>query len=750
LPTAPVIFCAVFLSGAINLAAQTSLPASTSDARTVTLAPSDRAIITSTGPQEMDGAIRRVRENVVITTATMRLTADEVDWNTETGQVEARGNVHFENLQDGQKMSCQLAQYDVNADTGKFFNVTGSAPAKVEFKPGLLMTQNPYYFEGEALDKTKDRYVLHNGFITDCKPEDMWWKLKAKSFDIVPGQRAIAHQSTLVLKDVPIFYLPAFYKSLEEKPRKSGFLTPNIGNSSRRGQVIGGGYFWAINRSYDVTYRTQYYTRRGFVHQADFAGWVNQRSTFDFSIFTAGANQALNLRGGHVINLEARSEIGKGWEARGELRQVSALRFRQEFTQSFAEAINSETHSVGYVTKHWRDYGFNLVAQRNVNYQTDTPGDEIVVRKLPEAQFLLREHQWRDLPIWISLDSSFGLERRTQPLFQTRQFVQRLDIAPRISTAAHWFGLDLAPSFGIRETSYDSKLVNGRLSGGNITRSARDFQFDLGLPRLSRVFNAPTWMRAGDKVKHVIEARARYRNVSGVRDFREIIRFDDTDILSNTNEVEFSLTNRLLRRNGAGGVEDVISWQLWYKRYFDPTFGDAIIPGQRNVLESSTALTGYAFLSGYRNQSPVVSVLRIQSRVGTEWRTDYDPVRHAFVNSTLSVDARFGEFFALISHSHLNTNPVLAPKANQLRGQFQWGNDNRRGFSYGFATGYDYLKGQLQYMQGQTTYNTDCCGFSVQYRRFNFNVISDNQFRVAFAIANIGSFGTLRRQERIF
>ena len=327
---------------------------------------------------------------------------------------------------------------------------------------------------------------------------------------------------------------------------------------------------------------------------------------------------------------------------------------------------------------------------------------------------------------------------------------RRLDIAPRISTAAHWFGLDLAPSFGIRETSYDSKLVGGKLSGGNLTRSARDFQFDLGLPRLSRVFLAPKWMKAGDKVKHVIEARARYRNVSGVSDFRQIIRFDDTDIISNTNEVEFSLANRLLRRNGSGGVEDVVSWQLWYKRYFDPTFGGAIIPGQRNVLQTSTGLTGYGFLSGYRNQSPIVSVLRIQSRVGTEWRTDYDPVRHSFVNSTLSVDARFGEFFALVSHSHLNTNPVLAPKANQLRGQFQWGNDNRRGFSYGFATGYDYLKGQLQYMQGQTTYNTDCCGFSVQYRRFNFNVIADNQFRVAFAIANIGSFGTLRRQERIF
>ena len=27
---------------------------------------------------------------------------------------------------------------------------------------------------------------------------------------------------------------------------------------------------------------------------------------------------------------------------------------------------------------------------------------------------------------------------------------------------------------------------------------------------------------------------------------------------------------------------------------------------------------------------------------------------------------------------------------------------------------------------------------------------NENQFRVAFAVANIGSFGTLRRQERIF
>jgi len=48
------------------------------------------------------------------------------------------------------------------------------------------------------------------------------------------------------------------------------------------------------------------------------------------------------------------------------------------------------------------------------------------------------------------------------------------------------------------------------------------------------------------------------------------------------------------------------------------------------------------------------------------------------------------------------------------------------------------------------TYNTDCCGLSFQYQRLNFGTQFRSEYRVAFAIANIGSFGTLKRQERIF
>ena len=91
------------------------------------------------------------------------------------------------------------------------------------------------------------------------------------------------------------------------------------------------------------------------------------------------------------------------------------------------------------------------------------------------------------------------------------------------------------------------------------------------------------------------------------------------------------------------------------------------------------------------------------------------------------------------------------PSANQFFGRVIYGGDSRKGFNYGFDVRYDFRLGVTQYIQSQVVYNTDCCGFSVQYRLLNVPGFRDeSQFRVAFAISNIGTFGNLRRQERVF
>jgi LPS-assembly protein len=115
------------------------------------------------------------------------------------------------------------------------------------------------------------------------------------------------------------------------------------------------------------------------------------------------------------------------------------------------------------------------------------------------------------------------------------------------------------------------------------------------LPTLEKTFTPPKWM--GREAKHSIEPRAFYRYSTGVNDFQSTIRFDDIEILSNTNEVEYSLANRIWTKDRSGQVWDYLALELRQKRFFDPTFGGALVAGQRNVLTSSADLTGYTFLT---------------------------------------------------------------------------------------------------------------------------------------------------------
>jgi len=57
----------------------------------------------------------------------------------------------------------------------------------------------------------------------------------------------------------------------------------------------------------------------------------------------------------------------------------------------------------------------------------------------------------------------------------------------------------------------------------------------------------------------------------------------------------------------------------------------------------------------------------------------------------------------------------------------------------------------VQNQLAQVSYNGSCCGIAFEYRRLALGTIrTENQFRLALIIANIGTFGNLRRQEKIF
>jgi LPS-assembly protein len=207
--------------------------------------------------QESEGSVRRLKGMAQIETAEILLRADFIEYDELTGDAVAEGNVKSQSYESGEVLEAKRVEYNLREETGKFYEVVGRTSGKVDPRPGLLLTNNEFLFRGDWAEKLKDRYVLYKGVLTNCKLPKPIWTLKGPKFDIIPGDRAIIHKSRFRVRGVPLFYAPVFYKSLKQRPRKSGFLTPNVGNSSRRGFMLGGGYYWAINRSYDAAYRAQ-------------------------------------------------------------------------------------------------------------------------------------------------------------------------------------------------------------------------------------------------------------------------------------------------------------------------------------------------------------------------------------------------------------------------------------------------------------------------------------------------------------
>jgi LPS-assembly protein len=322
-------------------------------------------------------------------------------------------------------------------------------------------------------------------------------------------------------------------------------------------------------------------------------------------------------------------------------------------------------------------------------------------------------------------------------------------------------------------------------------------------PVLEKIFDKKflgrTW-------KHVIEPRAVYRLLTGVNDFANVLHFDERDILSNTHEVEYGFVTRLYTKRSTSqtqecetpmsglavgsaapeqsvpwqrlntletqpcvplpDVREVATWELTQKYFLDPNFGGALVAGQRNVFTSSEDLTGIAFLTEPRHLSPVVSRLRLatSSHTDTEWDLDYDFQLGRINASTLLVNYNVGPFTVGGGDAFLQipqTTPAapvpsegtcgVTCKFQQFRVALGYGGLNRRGFSVASSFGFDEEIHQLQFATAQTTYNWDCCGMTVEYRRYAIaNVRNENLFRFTFSLANIGSFGNLRRQERLY
>jgi LPS-assembly protein len=744
--------------------------------------------------QRKDGDIYFADGKVEIQYKDLRLRADHAQYDTKTYKAKVSGHVLFD--VDTQHLAADSAEFNVQTGEGLFEHVRGEVTMEHQSSAGMLVSPNPLTFEAREVRRLNPRtYSIEQAWLTVCEPDKPNWKFSATHATLQVDRSVAMLNANFRLFRIPLFYFPYASVPAGRRLRKSGLLIPEFADTSLKGFVFGDGYYWAPRDWTDLTLGLAYLSKRGWQQSAEFRAkpWENVSISARYfgvidrgvpaPVLDAQGNPVLNSagvpestlerQGGHSAQFKLDAQLRNGWRAVANVNQLSSLIFQLAFAPTFGDAVNSEVRNAGFLTNNYRGFSVDFAATSYKNFVNAEPQVSADVRAAPEARFSsVDQAPWRSLPIYFGFDMFAGAVHRDDenlvtnpatgvqsvtPGIATPDFVERSEVAPRVVVPLHWGPwLGLTTSYTVRATSYGGELAGSAFQGVLSHRATGELNVDLRPLALERV-----WQFKGEKWKHTIEPRIEYNYVQGVGDFARFVLFDEDETLTDTNDLVYSVTQHLFHRAGDAPSDDLVTWKIAQAYYFDPTFGGALVPGARNVFQAFDSITPFAFADEPRRFSPINSDLIVSpgGRYDAEIRLDFDTVRHRIstAEALLKIRATDNLNFSVAEFSIDNpavlppNNAILQPEENQIRAQVGYGSSNRRGWSAGAGFGYDVKQNNLQNDYFEISYNGSCCGISLGYRRLSLGEIrTDNQFRISLNIANIGTFGNLRRPERLF
>ena len=734
--------------------------------------------------------------NVDVRIGTYRLQADKVTVYEAENRVVAEGSVVFDQA-DQQRITGSRAEWNYRTKTGYFVDSTGFTN---QTQDGTRI-----YFTADRVEKISlDTIVATNVQVTACDEDVPKWSFHAGKAKIKTGDRVRVYSPKLRLKDIPVFFLPYASVSIKPRDRASGFLTPTFGGSGAKGLRLSTAYYQTLGRSADFTFRSDVYTQRGLGFGGDLRTRANSRSYLNLGFYTVkdrifgpAEDAAHPDQGGSSFYVEGVHYFKNGFIAASDVNITSNLAFRQVFSDNIQQAISPEETSQVFINKDHNEYSFNFLARTQVTSLTNA---RIRIRQLPSISIDKRPaivSFLKSLPVYFSFSGSADGVSRKETVEDRVQFisdvggnpiispsiVQRLDLHPRFELPLSFAGWSFTASGAGRVTFYSNSLdpVTRDVLSRNLTRSYGEFEFDVRPPALAKDFRHSD---GGFFFRHVIEPYVVYRKVSGINNFDRIIRFDYLDAIADTNEIEFGIANRFFTRRSTENVSAVpvtelpgrerpllssqpyeaLTITIRGKYFFDPFFGGALIPGQRNQFYPINTITGFVYGGVPRRFSPI----NIDAR--------YRPRRHLFADVRTDIDTRNGGMRSLSTTFGLTRSlvevyqsfyytraielvPGLARFADArglepgtVRGS-QWSpsvflGNRDRGLFGGASFFFDFQKrpgrGDSSLISSTVTVGNswDCCAVTAQFSSFNVGLRKENRVVFSFRLNGIGSFGT--------
>ncbi|MFY0638764.1 LPS-assembly protein LptD [Maricaulis maris] len=186
------------------------------------------------------------RGNVRVRQEPRTLLADEIEYHPAENRVVARGHViilgqgPFPQYADEVELDSQLA-------------------SGVALGFASMLENNGRVAAGAAIRRENGSLHLEDAYYTACElcedgEGEPTWRLRAREVvQDADDQMIYYRDARLEIGGIPVLYAPVFAHADPSSERRSGFLFPKVGVSSRLGFVYQQPYYWTLSPSQDVT-----------------------------------------------------------------------------------------------------------------------------------------------------------------------------------------------------------------------------------------------------------------------------------------------------------------------------------------------------------------------------------------------------------------------------------------------------------------------------------------------------------------
>ena len=217
----------------------------------------DRAKRNESGIATLEGAVQMTR-------GTQTVDAESLRYDENNKKVYASGNVRAED--DQLIIKSQEVELHLDTDYAK------STDATYQYKP--LHARG----SAETIERISEDFVrFENATYTTCDEGDRSWELSADEVELdkISGD-GIGKDVLVKFKGVPIFYTPWLRFPIDDR-RKTGFLTPAVGNSNDSGFELETPWYWNIAPNRDAIFAPRLLADRGLQLKPSFR-YLNKKS----------------------------------------------------------------------------------------------------------------------------------------------------------------------------------------------------------------------------------------------------------------------------------------------------------------------------------------------------------------------------------------------------------------------------------------------------------------------------------------